>query len=347
MKKTLFAITFITALVGCGPETYRRPLPCATTGGRSGSGGARTGGAPGTGGRGSGGAATGGMASGGASSGGAGVDAAVDVPGTGGMASGGASSGGAPATGGAAGSTIVWRDGIQSGTASWGFNELLVERPIDNAIVGSDARGGNLSRVTDPAGGAGYAMRHLCAFDQAGCRSEIGIWSFENAVFSAQAKSAAGVWVAMEWYFPAVVRAASGGGWLNLWDWHSLDTNGGNRWHTSPGLMLAEDGSMKVRWEWGGDAQNVNTETPFTTMALPVGRWVDVEMHYVWTTTRTRLELWVDGQLALTTDGVTRRTSAGVVEMYSKWYGSNWTPSPAVRYTRNVRIGTGRIWPQK
>ncbi len=271
---------------------------------------------------------------------------------TGGAASGGSSTGG---SGGGAVGTILWRDSLQTGSNPWGFDELLVERPTEVEIVGSDARGANLSRVGDPAGGAGFAMRHLCTFDQAGCRSEIGVWSFQNSAFNTQAKSAQGVWVAVEMYFPTVVTA---GGedfpWLNIWDWHSTDNGGGNRWATSPGVMLAHDGSMRLRFEWGGPSYDVNGDpTPYSTLALPVGRWVDVEMHYVWSTSPVKIDIWIDGQAALSVTGVTKRSSHSAIETYSKWYGAqndgarSWTPSPTTRYTRNVRIANARIWPQK
>jgi len=295
----------------------------------------------------------------------------IGVTGTGGTTSSGGmtSSGGAtiqPADAGvipprpdgpvSGGGTILWRDSLQGGGArDWGFNGLEIERN-DQVITGSDAMGANLTRVADPLGGSGYALRHFCTFDQKGCRAQAGIWGFDNTTFGTQAKKPEGVWVAMEWYFPMAITA--GGDeipWLSVWDWHSTDgESGGNRWHTSPGMMLARDGSMKVRWEWGGDAEQINRVSSWSTMPLPVGRWFDIEMHYTWATSGATLELWIDGQLALQQTGVaTRRSSHTVVETYSKFYGSQndgtrpWAPMPATRYTRNVRVANGRIWPQQ
>jgi hypothetical protein len=241
---------------------------------------------------------------------------------------------------------IVWTDMLQTGSSPWGFDGLEIEHPIDNPVDPDDANGANLSRVPDPLGGGGYALRHFGIFDDGGSRAQAGIWSSSNDAFAAQAMSPEGVWVAMEWYFPEVMRAE--GAWLNLWDWHSLDDDGGNRWHTSPGLMLDEDGSMLVRWDWGGDAGDINPQSDRSSIPLPVGEWFDVEMHYVWTTSGATLSLWIDGELALEQTGVqTRRSSHRIVETYIKFYGqadSTWTPTPSVRYTRNVRIARERIW---
>jgi hypothetical protein len=247
--------------------------------------------------------------------------------------------------------TILWRDEIQTGGEPWGFDGIGVEHPIGTTVVPDDANGANLSRVPDPLSGAGFALRHFATFDTGGSRSQAGIYSFANAAFDAQAKSPEGVWVAQEWYFPEAIGAADDPvPWINLWDWHSTDAGGGNRWHTSPGLMLTEDGSMRVRWEWGGPANAINPTSADSTIALPVGEWFDIEMHYVWTTGTTTLSLWINGALALEQTGVQTRTdSHETVETYMKFYGSTqggtpWSPTPSVRYTRNVRIAGERIW---
>jgi hypothetical protein len=234
--------------------------------------------------------------------------------------------------------------------APWGFDGMAVEHPIGTDVTPGDGSGANLSRVADPLGGVGFALRHFATLDDGGSRAQAGIYSFANPAFAAQAKSAAGIWVAQQWYFPQALTARGDDvPWLNLWDWHSTDDGGDNRWHTSPGLMLAEDGSMRVKWEWGGPAGSLNPDSGLSSVALPVGRWVDVEMHYTWTTGRTTLSLWIDGVLALEQSGVqTRASSHSVVETYMKFYGSSnggaaWSPAPAVRYTRNVRFAAQRI----
>jgi hypothetical protein len=299
-------------------------------------------------------AGTGGRSTGGAvSSGGSG---------TAGHATGGAVSSGGNGTGGTVGSGgtgnggsaphILWTDSIQSKVAPWGFDGYGTEHPIGTTVTPSDANGANFSVVADPLGGTGFAVRHFATFDTGGARSQAGIWSDFNTVFGKQAKSPEGVWVAQEWYFP---QAISAGGdaycWINLWDWHTVDADRGNRWHTSPGLMLAQDGSMKVFWSWGGTAYNINPTSKNSNMAMPVGRWFDIEMHYVWSDTPTAtITLWIDGQLAIEQTGVqTRASSSQIVETYMKFYGSTqgrgpWVPTPSLKYTRNIRVAGERIW---
>jgi hypothetical protein len=74
-------------------------------------------------------------------------------------------------------------------------------------------------------------------------------------------------------------------------------------------------------------------------------------MHYVWADTPSAtLTVWIDGQLALEQSGVqTRASSSQIVETYLKFYGSTqgrgaWTPTPSLKYTRNLRIAGERIW---
>jgi hypothetical protein len=249
---------------------------------------------------------------------------------------------------------ILWHDSLQTGSWPYGFDELLTDYPGDDdedSCPPDDANGANLSRVDNPGPGGGYALRHFATFDEPGARSEAGLWSFDNEIFGAQAKSAEGIYVAQEWFFPTAMSAGGDDdAWINLWDWHSTGNGGANRWHTSPGLMLAEDGSMRVKWEWGGPAEAINSGTGLSSIALPVGEWVDVEMYYKWTTGRTTMYLWINGELALQMPNVqTRASSHTIVEMYSKWYGSTqgghpWEPTPSVRYTRNLRISNARIW---
>lgn len=269
---------------------------------------------------------------------------------------GGASASGSTASGGSASvaaggssAAILWGDGIQADESQWGFDGLAVQRPIGNDIGGSDAAGANLSRVDDPAGGDGFAMRHFATFDADGSRAQAGIWSFANSAFEAQAKSTEGVWVAQQWYFPEAIDA--GGDevpWINLWDWHSTGDGGADRWHTAPGLMLAEDGSMRVRWSWG-DQWDLNPASGASNVAMPVGEWFDIEMHYRWSDEPTTLSLWINGELALElSDVVTRDPSHVNIETYSKFYGSDqgatpWSPTPSVKYTRNVRFAGSRI----
>jgi hypothetical protein len=241
---------------------------------------------------------------------------------------------------------IMWTDSIQtSDRGPFGFNQIQLERPIGQSVGGSDQV--NLTRVANPIG-AGFAMKHVATFDNnGGSRSQAGIYGFANPIFDKQVKSPEGIWIAQEWYFPRPLSAGNqldSAPWVNLWDFHSVGA--GDRWDTQPGLMLAEDGSMRVKWTW----RRENPETAWSQIDLPVGEWFDVEMHYVWSSSGATISLWVNGELALEQRGVkTKGSTHNSVEMYSKFYGSanggpSWNPSPSVKYMRNVRMAGERIW---
>lgn len=96
---------------------------------------------------------------------------------------------------------------------------------------------------------------------------------------------------------------------------------------------------------------SINKSSGPSAVAMPVGRWFDIEMHYVWTDTPNgTVTLWIDGQQALQQTGVqTRESSHQIVETYLKFHGStqgrgSWTPTPSLKYTRNVRVAGERIW---
>jgi len=243
---------------------------------------------------------------------------------------------------------LVWTDSIQTGSEPFGFDEWLTEHPIDNPVAPKDSNGVNLSRVPDPLGGGGYAVREYATFDGSGSRAETGIWSFSDPAFGELATSGQPVYMAQEWYFPEVLSA---GGhyspWIALWDWHSTGPDGNNRWHTAPGLVLAADGSMKFEFGWGN---GINGASGHSTVGLPVGEWFDIEMRYQWTAGTTTLSVWINGELVLEQSGVrTRASNHTRVEVYGKFYGSTeggaaWSPTPSIKYTRNVRISGERIW---
>lgn len=249
--------------------------------------------------------------------------------------------------------TILWHDDIQGTSELMGFSGFGIEHPIGTEVTGSDQNGANLSRVANPLPGDGFALRHLGVFDLGGARAQAGLYGDATPAFGNQATRPEGIWVAAEIYFPEVLIAPSGGGWLSIWDWHSIDAGTrGNRWHTDPGLMIASDGSMRLQLAWGqGTMHDINGDGPTSTVEMPVGRWFDLEMHFEWVDTqRGTIQVWLDGELMLEQRNVqTRASSHAVVETYMKWYGSTftdgaWQPSPGIRYTRNVRVAGERIW---
>ena len=248
--------------------------------------------------------------------------------------------------------SILWSDGIDENTAQWGFDWLETAYPIGNtlSVTNNDALGASITRVVDPITGTGSALRLFGQFDAGGSKAQVGIFSFANTAFGNQAKSNDGIYVAQEWLFPQVLSAnGDPWSWIDLLDWHSTGIDGADRWHSSPGLILARDGSMHAHFEWGGDAQYINQDSADSLLAFPVGEWFNIEMYYKWSATSADLRMWVNGDLFLEQlNVVTKASSHQNVEMYTKWYGSDqghtsWSPTPSVRYIRNIRISGSPI----
>jgi hypothetical protein len=253
----------------------------------------------------------------------------------------------------ASASPFVWTDSIQSGSSPYGFDEFLTERPIDHVVTPSDANGVNLSRVPDPLGGPGYAIRQYGEFDSGGARAELGIWSFQNEAFRELALSGAPVYVAQEWYFPEAIDAnGDEWPWLSFLDWHTTAAQGEARWNTSPGIVVNEDGSMTFEFNWGSGPGEFNGQgSGWSQIGMPVGEWFDIEMRWQFATGPTaRLAAWVNGVLAVEqVDVVTALPEHSAVELYIKHYGDDqgrtpWNPSKTIKYVRNVRISGARIW---
>jgi hypothetical protein len=248
--------------------------------------------------------------------------------------------------------SLIWTDSIQSGGHQVGFDGLGTERPLGTTVTPSDANGANLSRELDPLGGPGYAVRQYGVFDEDGARSQLGLWSFNQQEFRVLALSGAPVYVAQEWYFPETMDAGGDGwAWLSLLDWHTT-RDGSDRWDTSPGMMLKQDGSMRFHFAWGVAARQVNgPNSEWSTIGMPAGEWFDVEMRWQFATSQTAtVSVWINGVLALEQVGVaTAGQGHNVAEFYIKLYGSAegltlWSPVGITKYVRNVRISGERIW---
>lgn len=216
----------------------------------------------------------------------------------------------------------------------------------------SDANGANSSRVPDPLGGPGYAIRQYAVCDEGGARSQLAVWSFSHQAFRDLALSGEPVYVAQEIYFPETIDAGSDGwAWLSLLDWHTTQ-DGGNRWDTAPGIMLQQDGSMRFQFAWGFLARQVNgSNSDWSSFGMPVGEWFDLEMRWEFATSQSAtVSVWINGQLALQQTGVqTAGQGNNVAELYLKLYGSDqghtpWNPVGITKYVRNVRISGERIW---
>ena len=244
-------------------------------------------------------------------------------------------------------------DSIQSDGNLFGFDAIGTQHPIGTNVTPGDSNGANVSRVTDPLGGSGYAIRQYGVFDTGGARSQLALWSFRHEAFRDLALSGEPVYVAQEVYFPERIDADdSGWAWLSLLDWHTT-LDGANRWHTSPGIMLKQDGTMRFQFAWGGGAAGeVNGPvSEWSTLGMPVGEWFDIEMRWQFATDQTAtISVWINGELALEQVGVaTAGEGHDVVEFYVKLYGSDqgrtpWSPVGITKYVRNVRVSGERIW---
>jgi hypothetical protein len=241
----------------------------------------------------------------------------------------------------------IWQDGIQEDSPLWGFDGIGTNNPGYTPVAPDDANGVNLSRVPDPVGGSGYALRHYAMLDKKGAyvRSQAGVYGSRNKVFNDAATSPEGIYLAQECYLPEVLKANNDPfSWLSLLDIHTLDGTGANR--SWLGLNVMQNGSMRAGLAFGGPLYNINkfVPAPFTSAHfLPVGRWFDIKIHYIVSTEPTTVRLWIDNELAIVMkDVITALPSNTVVDYYVKLYagvqGDNpWVPTPTIRYSRNAR----------
>jgi len=246
------------------------------------------------------------------------------------------------------GEGVFWASTEQTAGAPWGFspNGVECEHPIGTAVTCSDANGANVSKVPDPLGGPGYAIRHYAVVEDAAgsTRAQVGVWwpysdDFNNAMTSGQQ-----VYFSEELYFPEEIVGTGEYPWLNILDIHSIDYGGGNRTANRPAFMIMADfrdppGPMYLGLDWMHDTP-VQASAPF-----PVGRWFTWEFSYRWTKQPdATMQVWIDGELVLTQHNVqTADASNDRVEFYLKAYtgrngpSGHWSPDPIVYYRRNAR----------
>lgn len=246
------------------------------------------------------------------------------------------------------GGRVLWQDNIQTEAdwLKWGPNFFpVVESGGANlGGLGSDARGASLSRVRDPAGGAGWAIRHYLNPAIFG-RAQYSMASWTNSAFGAQAAKGE-VWIEQEMFFPAL-PVCNGSGWVSLMDFHSHTSTGTNWWNTNPGLMLASADTRATPAQAGSlvarDKLNL-TLSPPSPMKVPVGRWFKLLTHFIWSTTAQPTTFYIDGVEAAKVSSITKAPDHTQLEWMSKLYGvGNWSPSPLIHYTRNVKIADGFI----
>ena len=236
---------------------------------------------------------------------------------------------------------LFFQDNIQNGSKPWGFTATTCEHPIAAEVACSDANGANVTRVPDPLGGRGFALRHFARVgdtggSEGGARSQIGLWFNDNPEWQAAATSGDKIYIAQELYIPTEMVGTGNYPWLDIMGIQVTNNSGDNRWHTNPGLHIASDwyeapGRMYLSIDWG--SQSGQNPDVMTSIPLPVGEWFDLEFSWQWTAAfDSTMEVWINGTLAATLKGVRTHTSGQTkVELYGNLYGSpnggNWPQS--------------------
>jgi len=218
-------------------------------------------------------------------------------------------------------------------------------------VTCSDRNGANLSRVPDPAGGPGSAIRHYIVPSNGGGRAQLSTVTSTNPALASQLANFGEVWIEQEMYIPAPLPSSSGKGpWLSLMYFHSFGPNGADRWHTNPGLFLCsaalkcgsgDTGKIMAR-NWQNTVFAGPTEKP-----VPVNQWFKLQVHFRWATTPVPVTYYINGTQVLQIILSTKGSGHSELEWYSKLYGDalggNWNPDPLIRYTRNIKISRALI----
>jgi hypothetical protein len=218
------------------------------------------------------------------------------------------------------------------------------EHPINGVKITCDAgNGADLSRVPDPAGGLGWAIRHYIIPSDGGGRAQVSTSTVGNPAFATQLANYSEIWIEQEMFIPAPVPSSEGNGsWISIMDFHTSDANGADRWHTNPGLFLcsgalrcppSEAGKLVAR-----DWKNKIFGGP-TAESVPVNQWFRLQVHFRWSTSPVPVTYYINGRQVLQITLPTKGSGHTALEWYSKLYGGGkWNPNPLVRYTRNVKF---------
>jgi hypothetical protein len=188
---------------------------------------------------------------------------------------------------------------IQGSASDWGFF-VQCESPIGDSVPCSDSNGANVSRVPDPAGGGGYALRQYIN-PRESARSQLGIWGFAEPPIQNQLNNRGEIWIQMEVYIPSPAPSNSGNiGWLSIMDTQSTGSNGAERWHTNPGVFLC---SAVFPVCGSGSAgklvtRNVgnNVFVGPTTNPVPLNQWFKLQVHFIWSTSPVPVTYYITGQ---------------------------------------------------
>lgn len=250
-----------------------------------------------------------------------------------------------------AGGNVLWSDNFQTEPDfnAWTFLPICEKwnngvNAIPQGTLGSDAAGASLSRVRDPAGGTGWAIRHLIDLTNGYARAQMSLASWTLPAFGAQLAKGE-VWIEQEVYIPAPLPTVGDPrAWMSLQDFHVHNAAEPLNWlHTWPGLFL---GSPSVANSPPGRlisrASNIFSKP--SSLPVPVGRWFRLQTHFPWSTSAVPVTYYFDSVEVAQITMVTRPENQTQLEFHAKLYaGGTWSPKPLVRYTRNVRIGDGLL----
>jgi hypothetical protein len=220
--------------------------------------------------------------------------------------------------------------------------------PHDNEVTCSDGVGANVTKVSNPIAGGGFAIRHYAELNgpAEGARAQVGIWFNDHDDFHNAMTSGNQVYIAQELYFPSQIVGQGNYPWLSIMDIHTMHISNSNRTHTNPGFIITPNwegppGPMYLTVSWGNGQQgDVVANAP-----MPVGEWFDLEFSYRWTTSNnSTFQVWINGALVITQNNVqTANANQNRAELYMKLYGDDnsgspgWSPDRTVIYRRNVR----------
>ena len=239
--------------------------------------------------------------------------------------------------------TVFFKDKIQTANEPWGFDEALTEYPVGSFLSAgarSDSKA-NLSKVADPAGGSGYAIRQAVhANGPGGGRSELGVWTLggTNASLRSHLRTGAPIFISMEVYLPAHTqpKVPDSTPWLAMYDIHPT---AGGVWRPGWSALWPEDGSDRLLV-----GRKDTDDEKYSSVEMPIGEWFTLEIEWSGGPSQT-VRTWINGQLATTQNNVQTTPSGGMIsdfETYIKVYtepqGQPWAADPVIKYVRNYQI---------
>ena len=167
-----------------------------------------------------------------------------------------------------------------------------------------------------------------------------------NAYLQKQFEDQGSIFIFAEFLFEDVLTG-DGSAWLSILD-VSPSTDAGapvfaDLW---PSLMVDPSGTMKLFLDWSA-LRSLGSTTPdsaLSTMAVPIGEWVEVELEYVRSSgagaTDGLLRVYINDVLALEQAGIEtwRHGFPRFNAHLGMIGGSNWSPSPTEYFFRQAAV---------